>query len=181
MWGSNANSSLYNNWIWLVGAVYLSEGHRYNFESNGLETADGKSIFCLNVPLSFVLQVVVPSLSLMTCHLLSLREASMTDQSAQLCSPAEQLCIWRTLFPELAISVATLFSCTTSSSVCRVTLNQIVSLFCEFKTVGKYIFSISHHVKSSGFAIDPCNFSQVVVQVYFNQFNVQTEMHPFEA
>lgn len=67
-----------------------------------------------------VLQVVVPSLSLMTCHLSSLREASMTDQSAQSCSTAEQLCIWRTLFPELAISVAILYSCNTSCSLCSI-------------------------------------------------------------
>lgn len=99
---------------------------------------------CSSYICAAVLQVVVPSLPLMTCHLSSLREASMTDQSAQLCSTAEQLCIWRTLFPELAISFATLSSCTTSSSlmvnwilVCRVMLHQFFSLFCEFKTLGK--------------------------------------------
>lgn len=53
----------------------------------------------------------VPSLSLLTCHLLFLREACITDR---LGSTAEQLCTCGALLPR--VSVATLYSRTTSSS-----------------------------------------------------------------
>lgn len=77
-WGLCSFIHFYKLWIWLFWVVYLSEVTDITLV---IPSADGKSSslsLCSPYICAQVLQVIVPSLSLMTCHLLFL---SFRDRS----------------------------------------------------------------------------------------------------